>query len=86
MMSRDEWMSHVWSEIRAEERAGCSINDAVASAMSELAAGSWDLSMEAGIRCEVMLHDLLEVAARLVELHGQLKKKLPGVLDEMANL
>lgn len=84
-MTPKEWIVAVRREIRAERGAHNSINSAVAEAMADLFPG-WEESVtKDGISCRVVVHDLLEVAHRLRELHDELKAQLPGVLDEIVH-
>jgi hypothetical protein len=82
-MTPSEWISHAGSEMRAEYRAGNSINTAAAEALESLL-GGWEESIGDEISCSVLVHDLLEVGAALQRIHDDLKAKLPGVLDELA--
>lgn len=83
-MSPSEWISHAESEMRAEQRGETSINHAAAEALASLLLG-WKESVGDDIACSVLVHDLKEVAHRLIELHDELHAKLPGVLDEIAS-
>lgn len=85
MTTPTEWVSLARSEMRAEQMAGNSINDATACVLESLIPG-WKESIDDGISCSVVVHDLIEVAHNLRSLHAILKNQLPGVLDEMANI
>jgi len=84
-VSPAEWLSQAASEMRAEYKAGISINTATGEMLSSLIPG-WGESVKDGIACGVLVHDLLEVAHNLREIHDRLKEQLPGVLDELANI
>jgi len=85
-MTPSEWISHAYSEMRAEQRAGNSINSATAEALADLLPG-WEESIKKdGISCSVVLHDLKEVAWRLNELYKVLGAKLPNILEELAEI
>lgn len=84
-MTPSEWLDIVSDTMLREADAGSSINHAASEAIDSLICG-WEENVEDNISCTVIIHDLKEVAARLIELHDELAEKLPGVLDEMANI
>ena len=83
-MTPSEWLSHAHSEMRAEEKAHNSINTAAAEALRSLLGGWSESVLEDNISTTVVIHDLLEVAHTLKEIHGRLNALLPSVLDELA--
>jgi hypothetical protein len=84
-MTPEEWADYVFEELVQERRAGNSINTAAAEALASLHRG-WEESIKQdGISPRVCNHDLLEVAKRLLALHREFKRNLPGVLDEIVH-
>lgn len=85
MTTPSEWISRAGSEMRAEQEAGISTNTATAAVLESLIPG-WAESIGDGISCAVLIHDLLEVAHNLRSIHSMLSLKLPGILEELAEL
>ena len=85
MTTPKEWLDLSHSEMRAEQKAGDSIHTATAAALGILVPG-WEESVSDSISCSIVIHDLLEVAHNLRQIHYRLNEKLPGVLDELASI
>ena len=83
MPTPKEWLDAATSEWNSEAAAGFSVNGATAEVLAHLIPG-WSRCVEDGVSCKVLIHDLLEVASNLRQVHDSLKAKLPGVLDEIA--
>jgi hypothetical protein len=72
--------------MRAEKKAGNSVNTATAEVLWSLLGGWSESVLEDNISTTVVIHDLLEVAHNLKEIHGRLTAILPSVLDELAGI
>lgn len=83
MTTPSEWISLAGAELKAEQKAGNSINTATAAVLESLIPG-WEESADDGISCGVLVFDLKEVAYNLQSLYSILSNQLPGVLDELA--
>jgi hypothetical protein len=82
-MTPSEWISLAGSEMRAELKAGNSINDATAEVLASLLPG-WEESTGVGISCSILVNDILEVAHNLRSIYSILSHQLPSALDELA--
>ena len=81
--SESQWIDLAVTEQMEEAMAGFATNVAASEALAFLIRG-WKESATYGVSCAVLVHDLLEVAERLMSIHDGLKSRLPGALYELA--